>query len=227
MSDSIIVSRPDASAIVAEASPHVATAQSIVVTTDDHRVSALGVAKHLRSLSRKITEHFEPARKALDTAKKEVLAARDTLTKPLDAAVDLIDQKCQAFERIERAKAEDERIRLEAAALAEQEQQRELDAAMADTEEEMEAALTDPLPAPVVFVPPAVEKVAGVSESFTWDFEVVDKGAFLVAVSSQPFLYYLADPNSVNIKSLIRQKDGELGIPGVRAFKVQHRRFAR
>ena len=222
-----LVPRPDATAIASEANQYVEAAQALTVKTDESRVGALITAKALRSMSRKITEHFEPSRKALDGAKKEILAARDALTKPLDAAVELIDQKCQAFERIEREKAEVERRRLEAEALAAQERQRELDAAMADTEEEAEDALTEALPPPVVFVPPPVAKVAGVSESYTWDVEVDDKAAFLAAITANAMLHYLADPNMVSLKSLCRQKDGDLGIAGVRTFKVAHRRFAK
>ena len=222
-----LVPSPDATAIAAEANQYVIAAQELTVTTDEHRVFALVTAKALRSMSRKITDHFEPSRKALDRAKKEILAARDALVLPLETAIGVIDKKCEAFERIERAKAEAERLRLEAEALARQEAQRMMDAALAESEEEAEDVLTETLPAPVVFVPPPVAKVEGVSESFTWDVEVDDKAAFLAAISAVPMLYYLAEPNLVALKSLCRQKDGDLGIAGVRTFKVAHRRFAR
>jgi hypothetical protein len=98
---------------------------------------------------------------------------------------------------------------------------------MAETEEEAEEAITEPLPAPVVFVPPPVEKVSGVSSAETWDAEVSDKAAALAAVTANPALHYLVDFNIPYIKSLARQKGGDVGIPGVRTFKVTHRRFAR
>ena len=165
MSD-IVIAKPDASALSAQAASYIKLADAFIVQNDEHRADALSVARELRLLSKQITAHFEPTRKALDLAKKEILIARDTLTAPIDEAVSVIDRKCQQFEAVQQAKADSARKRLEAEALAKQDEQRQLDAAMAETEEAAELALTEALPPPVVYAPAAVSS-PGYS-SMTW-----------------------------------------------------------
>ncbi len=247
MSESIVIARPDASSLASQADRYIKGASALVVTDDSKRVQALTTARELRSLSKQITAHFEPARAALESAKKEILRARASLTAPIDGAVSIIDQKCQAFEAEEKRKSDIERARLEyeaeaerqrllAEAVARQEEQRLMDAAMAETETEAEDALTEPLPEPEVYVPPVVmapvvSKVEGVSKRTTWKAEVHDKAAFLRFVADNPMVHYLVEPNMVALNSLARQKaDGdvcEMGIDGVRGIQESHRAFGR
>jgi len=229
MSD-IVIRRPDPGALAAEANQYVVASQALVVSTDESRVDALVVAKALRSIERKIVDHYEPTRKALDTAKKELLAARDSLTEPIQRAVGIIDRKCEGFEREQKAKAEAERVRLEAEARERQEAQRLMDAAMAESKEEAERVMAEELPEPVVVVPPPVSKVAGVSTATTWDVEITDKAAFLQFVAANSALHYLVEPNLVALKSVarsIKPKDGDIGIAGIKAVEHSNRRFAR
>ena len=243
MSESIVITRPDVTDLVGASTKLMRMAEGVAVVDSQTRESALRTAGELRKLSKQFTAHFEPSRKALDTAKKEILAARDAFVEPLENAVHVIDKKCGAWEAEEErtaaiirreleAKAEAERKRLMDEALAKQEEQRILDAAMASTEEEAQDAMTEPLPEPEVFVAPvvlapAVETVAGASVSKTWvyDPEATDKAAALVFIAANPWAHYIVNLDAVALNHLARAHEGKVPIPGIACAEKSHRTF--
>src|SRR3990172_12622011 len=94
-SEMIQIEKPSPPALVAELAPVVAQANALVVADIETHGMALDRAKRLRDGERKIADYFEPARKAADAAKKEILAARDGLIGPIAAAPLLYDGKAQ------------------------------------------------------------------------------------------------------------------------------------
>jgi len=150
--DLITIQKPSPPALVAELSPLVKSAQAFQVIDIDTNTVALQRLRVLRDGEKKIAEYFEPARKAADAAKKEILAARDGLISPIAAARSIYDQKAGAFEQSERRKAEDEQRRLQAIA-RKQEEERQLLAAIEAEEsgnpEEAKAILDEPVAAPI------------------------------------------------------------------------------
>ena len=85
-SEMIQIQKPSPPAIVGELSPIVKAAQQFEVKDVETNGTALQRFKLLRDGEKRIADYFEPARKAADAAKKEILAARDGLIAPIAAA---------------------------------------------------------------------------------------------------------------------------------------------
>ena len=217
MSEAIAVI--NAEEVQREVAPVVSRAEALVVVDVEGHTTGLRLLADVMGAERKVKAAFaEPKRKAHE-AHKAITALEASLLVPVLEARQVIMQKCAAFEAEERRIADEKRKELQAEALARQEEQRQLDAAMADTEEEAEEALTAPLaPPPVPEVKPAVAKVAGISARQTWHAEVTDKAA-LVAWCLLNSQLYLLEPNMVALNSLARNQKEELSIAGVKAVK--------
>jgi len=227
----IVITRPDPSSLVAEASPFVDRAKAIVVTNTEEHSAALESIKALRGFEKKITEHFEPARKAFDTAKKELLLARDRLIAPIYNARVVIDKTCLGYETEQRRIADAETERLQAEARKQEEERRLNEAVEAENAGDAELAdqlLDEPAPTPVVYVAPALAKVEGMSTQVRWGHEVVEFAALVCYIAgvktlSRPEDLTLLQPNAVNLNRRAVEQRGELRIPGVRAVSSTHR----
>ena len=216
----LTIATPDGTAIASEMAPLVASARAMTVTDMDSHAAALGAVKTLRLAEKKIEDYFEPSRKALDAAKKEVLKARDGLIAPLTAARTIVDDKAAAFEAEQRRIAmEKERI-LREQARKEEEDRMVAEAAFAESEGDAEAAeaiLAAPVTIATVSVAPAVAEVAGVSTTTRWSAEVTDKMALIRYVAERPEWASLLDANMPNLNRLAVAQKAALKIPGVKA----------
>jgi len=217
----IQIQKPSPPALVAELSPLVRGAEAFNVIDVETNAIALQRLKVLRDGEKKIAEYFEPARKAADAAKKEILAARDGLIGPIAAARSIYDQKAGTFEQEQRRKAEEERRRLQEQARKDEEERQLLAAIEAEqggNQEEAEAILQEPVSAPVIHVAPQVATVEGVSSMTRWSAEVTDLIELVKYVAAHPEWLSLLEPAMPNLNRLAVAQRQALSIPGVRAI---------
>lgn len=230
MSDAIATI--DTATVQTEVAPVIAAADALVVRNVDEHKGGLELLGRVMWAETKIKTLFAPSIEAAKESKRkaelarvEIVTLQESVLAPVLAAHDTISKKCAAFEAEERRVAKLNQEAIERDALARQEQERQFDAAMADTEEAAEEALTAPLPPPVVPIArPEIAKVAGVSSRGTWSAEITDKAEF-VAWASKPDNLYMVEPNMVALNSRARAEHEKLSIPGVKA--VESRGYAR
>ena len=216
----------DTREVETEIAPVVQRADALIVRNVDEHRTALGMLGAVMVAERKVKQFFAPMLEAAQEGKRKAEATRqaivlrqDEVLAPILAARETITERAGAFELEEKAAAEKIQEQLRREAQAKQDAQRELDAAMADTEEAAEDALTEPLaPPPVPVVRPEVAKVAGVSGRTTWSAKVTDKAAFL-AWAAKPENNFYAEANVVALNSRARAEKKALSIPGVEAVE--------
>jgi len=215
----------DTSTVEAEVAPVVraADALAIVANVEQHEraltllADVMGAETRIKKVFAPSIEAAKESKRKAELARAEIVALQDRILAPVLAARETISGKCKAFEAEERRVAALNQERLNAEAHARQDEERQFEAAMAETEEAAEEALTEPLPPPVVpIVKPEVAKVAGVSTRETWAAEITDKAAFL-AWAARPENNFYAEPNMVALNSRARAEKGALRIPGVKA----------
>jgi hypothetical protein len=225
MSETMMVM--DTRAVETEVAPVIQAADALVVrNVDEHQRglellgAVMGAETRVKSFFKDSIEAAMETKRKAEAGRQAIIALQDRVLGPVMEARKTISAKCAAFEAEERRAAEETRKALEREAIARQDEQRELDAAMADTPEAAEDALTEPLEAPAVpTVKPLVAKVAGVSTRETWAAEVVDKAAFL-AWAAKPENNYYADANVVALNSRARAEHEKMQIPGVKAVSA-------
>ncbi len=235
MSNEIIIARPETEMIEAEVLTAIEQADEVQITTAIEHGTALELIKALRDREKRITEHFEPSRKALDVAKKEVLAARDTLIKPLEAARGVLSGKAVTYQqeqeriaaeaqrkadeeaRIAREKAEAEAAEKEAARLAALEEAIE----EGDEEKAEEILEAEPEPveeiAPVPIIAPALAQVKGAGTRTTWKAEVVDFMQLVNYVAANPEWEFLLEPSMPGLNRIAVSQKDKMDVPGVKA----------
>lgn len=232
----IIIARPDTAALQTDVEVAIATAEAVQVTTAPEHGAALEMIKDLRDREKAITEHFEPSRKALDVAKKEVLAARDSLVKPLEAARGVLGNKAVTYsQEQERIAAEAQRKAEEEARIAHEKAEAEAKQAeeerLAALEEAIEEGDTDkaeeileaePEPVeeimPEPITAPAVAQVKGAGTRTTWSAEVTDKAALIQYVAANPDWLFLVEASMPSLNRIAVAEKENMAIPGVKAI---------
>lgn len=224
--ETIQIEKPGPPAIVGELHPYVEQALGFRVVDVDSNAEALNIIKRLRAGEQRIKDYFEPARRAADKAKKEILAARDGLIVPIAAARGIYDRRADEYEQVERRKAAEEERRLQEMA-RKQEEDRVLDEAIeAERQGDTEAAsqiLGEELDVPIVTVAPAVAKVSGMSKRETWSAEIENLHELVAYVHNHPEWISLLDANMPNLNRLAVSQHKALNIPGVRAVSKSSR----
>lgn len=226
MSDMITIEKPGPPEVVTLLSPLVAQAKEFQVTDIQSNTHALNRIKALRDGERQIKDYFEPARKAADSAKKEILAARDGLIGPIQQARIIYDRTADAYEQEQRTIALEEERRLQEI-IRRQEEDRQLQDAIAAEEagdtEQANLILEEKVEAPIVTVAPQVATVKGVSKTTRWSAEVFDMAALAEYVATHPEWISLLDANMPNLNRLAVSQHEALSIPGVRAVSTSTR----
>jgi len=216
--------------VEAQVAPVVQAADSLVVRDVDGHRQGLEMLAAVMAAERKVKAFFAPMLEAAQETKRKaeqgrlaVVNQQEIVLGPVVIARKTISDKCGAFEAEERRVAALNQAAINAAALAKQEEERILDAAMADTEEEAEEVLTAPLAPPMVpTVRAEVAKVAGVSTRETWSAEITDKAAFLAWAAKVENNFY-AEANMAALNSRARAERADMKIPGVKAVsKLSH-----
>lgn len=235
--EQIVVRPPNVNEVNAEAAAftaghqvvlHPDTQQPFLAVADAlAHEDALNLIKECRTREKRIDEMFEPARKALDTAKKEVLELRDRARRPYEQLRQAADRGCRFFETEQARVAAEEQARLEAKARAEEEERQLLAAAEAeeagDEQGAQEIMATPVIPEPVS-VAPAVAKVEGVSTAYTYSAEVTDLPRLVRHVAEHPELVNLLVPNGPALNAQARSLREAMQIPGVRVVRTPVRR---
>lgn len=222
MSDALATINRDE--VEAWSAPIIREAEGLLVrNVDEHRYS-LQILGRVMDARDRIKLIFKPAldaaiesKRKAEAARLEVVALQDSLLSPVLAAYDIVKAKAGAFEAAEKAAALANQEAINAEALAKQEQQRLMDAAM--NPDDADAIMAEALPPPLVpKVQPEVAKVAGVSSRFTWTAQVTDKAEFIAWCLNSGNLYLL-EVNQVALNSRARTEKAQLRIPGVKAVE--------
>lgn len=226
-SSEIVVARPDVTALAALAGPMVEQAQALVIVDVPSHGAALQAIQGLRGLERKITDHFEPTRKALDTAKKELLAARDSMLAPVESARQIVGQKANVYEAEQRRiAAEAQRVAQEAARKIEEERaiQEAIEAEAAGDTEQADEILAAPVEVPLVRVAPALAKVAGVGGGTRWKCRVKDPAALMACIPQHPGWWdRVVEALGPPLNVLATDQRQALNIPGCEAYEETYR----
>lgn len=225
-------------------------AAALAITTPESYVSAGELLKGIKALRAKIAETFDPHIKRALEAHRALVAERRAAEDPLTAAEGVIKGKLVAYdaeqERLRRleeqrvreeARRQEEIRRLEEAAeLERQARERQAQAALlvddeiaqqiaqqeaAELQTQAEATIAEPVEAPVVFVPKATPKVAGISYRETWSAQVVDAMALIRHVAAHPEHANLLTPNTTALNGLARSLRQSMAIPGVKAVATR------
>lgn len=228
--DLVKVNPPDVSQLSQAMSPLVERAKLLVVDSRDTHEMALITARDLKNGARAILDHFEPTRKALDTAKKALLEARDSLKNPVEAAAIVLHGKAFTWEQEKAREARMEQAALEEQARKREEEKQLLDAIQAEEQgnpAEAEAILAEPVATPMITVKPDVAKVEGVAQQERWRAEVTNLFELICHVATHPeFISYL-EPAMPALNGQARSLKGNMKIPGVKTVRDVSPRFSR
>ena len=216
----VTVQTPDPAVMVAESAPLIERANSLVVESMESHGQALEGYKVLKLTVKKVKQHYEPTRSALDTAKKELLRARDSLIEPIETAMKIVSSKAAVYEKEEQRKAQ------EAARVAEETERKRLEEETLRRAEEAEAAGNDALAESIINKPVnvVVEKVEtetatvkGVSARKKYHAEVFDLAA-LLRYANETGDIDLVEANLVTLNARARAQKELMQIPGVRVI---------
>ena len=215
MSADLIV-RPDEAELEAEVGPVMRAANALIVQNVEQQRIGLSMLADIRRTKKVVQRRTADFVEQTHKAWKAAVAFRSSFTDPLEEADELVSKKCAAFEKQQRDAAEVERKARLAEALERQEQARQMDAAMAESPEAAEEALTAPLPEPIVEVAPDVAKVGGVSARKIWRADVFDFEKFARGCIERGD-FYLLEANMAALNQRAKNEHETLDIPGVRA----------
>ena len=167
----------------------------------------------LKALAKEVTATFQTPKRAMDTAKKALLAEEKRLLDPLTHAAGLIEGAMVAW----KVAAEAQRLTDEAAARVEAAREagahRDQEAAAMEAAGDLEGAAAmraAPVMMPPVVLPSATGPVAGLAVVERWTFRLEDEAAL-------PRAYLL--PDLAKIGAVVRAAGPDHGIPGVVAVK--------
>lgn len=163
------------------------------VADNDQLDTVTRIAKEAKTLVKTLANKRLELTRPLDAAKKSLMDFEKSETKSLNALIEKLDGMAAAYAREQARKAEEERMRIEAAERARAEA--ELAARQKAEEEAAKAAAANsafglggapvappppaPAPAPTLTPVPTVQKARSSSASFTevWKYEIIDPNA--------------------------------------------------
>lgn len=193
--------------------PYQAKQIAAIITNDDY-VKAGNILLTIKDIRKKIENTFKPIKQKMDAAKKEVLDQEKAADKPLAEAEAWIKPLISTYlaeqERIRKA----EETRLAEIARQEEEERQLQDAILAEqcgNEEEAEAIMSAPVQAAPVVVPKTVPKVAGISTTKQWKFEITNPALV-------PNEYKIIDEQKIG--AVVRALKDQCRIPGVKVYSV-------
>lgn len=194
-------------------------AKALVIDTPESYSLAAEMLKGIKGLRAKIADTFGPLKAKAHAAWKAIRDEEKKADAPLTEAEGVIKRAMVTWEaeqeRIrqaeqrrlaEEARQAEETRRLAEAAALEREAMATGDAALLA---EAEDIIAEPVMAPVVILPPATPKVAGISYREQWDYEVTND-----ALIPREFLVR----DDKKIAGVVRAMKGATKIPGIRAF---------
>lgn len=178
--------------------------------------------KAVKSRLEKLDEQRRAITKPLDSAKAAVMALFRGPTEALEAAEKMLKGKLLDYQREEQRRADEDRILREREAQAEREKLLAEANTLEESGKEGEAFAVRMVAYEVVSGPTQtapVPKVAGISTSETYTFEVVDMTALVQYIATRPELICLMAVDSINMRSYVRSLGSACTLPGVHVSK--------
>jgi len=191
--------------------------QTTEIVTADHYREAVDLGKALRAMNKGILEFWKPLVEKAHQAHKALCVRRDTMTKPVEAAISAVDGKIgQYLHKQEQERLQREREAQEAALRAEQDRLMRESQNLSELgqHKEAEAVLVEAVNAtpPPVILPSAVPKVSGVAQRTIWRWRIKD--------ASQIKREYLT-PDELKISQIVRALKGSAAVTvgGIEVFE--------
>lgn len=165
---------------------------------------------------------FDPIIADAHKAHKTALAQKAKVDGPLGEAEILYKRAIAGYETEQRRirEAEERRLRMETERLAAEQREREIEEAEAQgaTAAEVKTMAETPLAIAPVVVNRSVPRVAGISSSETWKWEVTDKQKLDRFIAANPSYSNLTTPNAVAIGGMARSLKSAMNIPGIKVW---------
>jgi len=214
MSESMItVSRPKTKGLVDALMPFVKQALAFKITSSELYETASARISALRQGAARVKLLFEPARTAIDDAKKEILKARDDLAQPLIDAAEAYSDGCDVWKRHVELEAERERKKIEASVKREVATLVKTGLVEKSDAKQMTETKVDRLVESRV----SAETPSVARERTNWSAEVEDERAAVAHALSRPELLKYVMMNMIELNALAREKkQADLGFPGVK-----------
>lgn len=202
-------------------------ARSIQIADDFGYADAGAMLQGVKALMREADDVFDGPVKKAHEAHKAILAAKKSVTAPLEEAERILKRGMADYHAEQERLRVQEQRRLQAIAdqQAEAERVAAIAAASAESAHAVAAVLAAPAPvAPVVEVKSHAPKMSGISTRKTWKPEVTDKLALLRWVvehaEAKPYLLNWLTVESQWLMGVPRDPDGATDVPGLR-FKSE------
>lgn len=168
---------PNTAELTKESSIIVQRANALAVASGEEFRIASEELRGIKTYRKRVDDTFGPLVKSAHEAHKQLLATKATFDGPAAQAETIIKRKMGDWELAERKRAaeEERRLREEARKVEEERRLAEAEALEAQGQDEQaEAVIAAPAPAPVVVVRPDIPKVQGVSVRKSWKFRIVN-----------------------------------------------------
>jgi hypothetical protein len=208
----------ETSEIRQESSTALAVAKDFKVTSQDEYITSADRLKAIKALARKIDETFDPHIKRAFDSHRALCAEKKQHMQPLEDAERLIKKAVIGYQ------LDQERIRREAEARAQEEarkererleaQSRKLEAKGKAEQAAAKQAAADAVIAPTIA--PSVPKVAGLSTRVTFKAVVLDKLELVKAVAAGIVPLNALDANMPFLNNQARAMRQTMAYPGVR-----------
>jgi hypothetical protein len=204
------------------ASARIEEARAFEVTNAERYTRAAEELLAIKALRGEVDAVFDPIIADANKAHKTAIAQKAKVDSPLAEAEALYKSKMAAYEIEQRRlqQEEERRRRQEAERLAAFDREREIEDAEAQgaMAEEVKVMAEAPLEVAPVIVTPAVPRVAGISSSQLWKWEVTDKQKLDRFIASNPLYSNLTVPNAVAIGGMARSLKSAMKIPGIKVW---------
>lgn len=222
--------------MAAEDNTLVAQAKGLQITDDATFVKAGEFLKSIVALRNKIVETFADPKKKAHEAHKAITKAEKDQLEPVMQAETLVKVRVADYQREQDRKRREEEDRLRKLAAEEERKRREAEEnarieAAAKLEQEgkkdeaeriVAEAIAEPvrLIAPVITLPKATPKVAGVQTKSVWKYEISDKRALLAFIlENYAVLGHLVDVNGPAVNDIVKRQKQACTLPGVRVYE--------
>lgn len=212
MNESTAVITPEAEHHVSAAALTIEEASALVIQSNEDYELAGEFVRRIARLKKELNETRRSMTRPLDESKKRIMDLFRRPEQQLDEANTAASRKMLAWKQEQdRARREAEAAAAEAARKERERLEKQAAAAAKRGQQEKAAALSaaaDSMPAaPVVHIPEAT--AAGVSTRQVWKYEIVDKAAL-----PREFM----TPDEKAIGAVVRARQGDTNIPGVRVY---------
>jgi len=173
--------------------------------------------KGIKGKEKEVKEYFEPERAKKYSEYKAVTDQIGTFTEPLGKAEKIVKRKIGDYRTAqEQKRREEEQKRL--AELKVQEEDRLLEEAETNGDESI---LDDEIMLARPTLETEIPKMAGISFTEVWHFEIVDFGALVNAVAAGEAPLEVLEPAEKEIRQLIKALKGNTKLPGIRVYSDQ------